>query len=385
MNFMHAALGMALIAALSSLAASWLIVATARWHGRRSLDKDAHGIHVRHKNPAPRIGGIALMAGMIAGTYLIQMEYSQLSEQFDPDKMSLLILSAAPAFLAGSIEDLTQKVSVRARMLATVSSAVLAFIFLQAFLPRLDVWLLDDLLLMIPVAVAVTVFAVAGVSNAVNIIDGFNGIAGSAVIIMLAGLGALAWQAQDWFVLQLACLGMGATAGFLLLNYPKGKLFMGDGGAYLLGFWVAETAVLLIARNPAVNTWQILAICAYPVIEVVYSMYRRKFVRKVSMGSPDRLHLHMLVYRRIVCQHLTCSEHRPWARNAMVACILSLWIMAATLLALEFGHMIGAAIALVVFQILAYMSIYARLVRGHWCLNPAVFFGLWPERRARSL
>jgi hypothetical protein len=146
-------------------------------------------------------------------------------------------------------------------------------------------------------------------------------------------------------------------------------------------------AVLTIVRNPGINTWQILAIYAYPVIEVVFSMYRRKIVRKAAVGAPDRLHMHSLFYRRMACQRVPRTGTYPWMRNAVVACFVSMWIATATFLSISFGETIPAAVALVLIQALAYMAFYTRLIRGHWgrCLNPAVIFGWRSEPKSRPI
>jgi UDP-N-acetylmuramyl pentapeptide phosphotransferase/UDP-N-acetylglucosamine-1-phosphate transferase len=194
---------------------------------------------------------------------------------------------------------------------------------LGATVNELDLWGVDALLAIAPFAVLVTAIVVAGGSNAINIIDGFNGLSSSTIVIMAAGLAAVGFQHGDSLVVTLGALGIGATLGFLAVNYPRGKLFLGDGGAYFLGFWVSEMAVLLLVRNAAVNAWQVLAICAYPVIEVLFSMYRRKVIQKVSPGAPDALHLHTLVFRRLVFKHVRKDASRPWKRNAAVACVIA--------------------------------------------------------------
>jgi len=298
----------------------------------------------------------------------------------------LLLLAALPAFLAGITEDLTKQVSVRLRLCAILTSAVLAAWLVEAHLPRLDIWALDGVLHWLPVSFAVTAFAVAGVSNAINIVDGFNGVAGGTIVVILAGAGFLAWQAGDPIVTLLALAGIGATIGFLLLNYPTGRLFMGDGGAYFIGFWAAEVAVLTIVRNPGINAWQILAIYAYPVIEVLFSMYRRKILRSALVGAPDRLHLHSLFYRRVACNKIGVARH-AWRRNAGVACFVTAWLSAATIAAVLLGDTVPAAVALVLAQMVVYVAVYMRLVRGHWgrCRHPAVILGLRPQPRSEAI
>lgn len=375
------------LALLVSMLVSSLIVATQRWHGSYSFDGDMNGIQKVHKSPVPRTGGIALLAGILMVPLFGLFGQAPGLPAVDVIGVCKLLVAATPALLAGLFEDLTKKGSVRMRLLATFASAILAAWLLGAHLPRLDIWGVDHALHLIPVSVAITAFAVAGVTNSINIVDGFHGVAGGTVAVVLAGMGFLSWQAGDVFVAQLALVGIGATLGFLVLNYPTGRLFMGDGGAYLLGFWVAEVAVLSIVRNPGISTWQILAICAYPVIEVVFSMYRRKIVRKVSVGAPDRLHLHSLVYRRISCQKIPSSKKYAWVRNASVAWFVSAWISIVSILAILIGNTVPAAVALVFIQALVYMAFYTRLIRGHWCrcLNPAVVFGWRSEPRAKPV
>ena len=184
-------------------------------------------------------------------------------------------------------------------------------------------------------------------------------------------------------VATLVLAGIGAMLGFLAVNYLTGRLFMGDGGAYVSGFWVAEIAVLIVISRPHISPWQVLAICAYPVIEVVYSIYRRKIIRKRSVGAPDRLHLHTLLYRRLICRWLPAGARGHWKGNSIVACIVTLWLCAASVTAIALGDSAWMAFNLVALQVLLYMAVYARLVRGHWCLNPVVMLGLRGESRTK--
>lgn len=375
-----------ILAFIVSLAVCLLNVATERWHGRYSFDGDIRGIQKVHKNVVSRTGGIALISGVLAVPLLGSLDHVPGALRAETRLiLCKLLVAALPAFVAGIVEDLTKKVSVKARMLAIFASALLAAWLLGAALPRLDIPGVDTLLQWAPLSLALTAFAVVGVTNSINIVDGFNGVAGAAVVVILAGAGYLAWRAGDAVVAQLALAGIGAALGFLMLNYPTGRLFMGDGGAYFLGFWAAEIAVLSIVRNPDINAWQILAIFAYPVIEVLFSMYRRKILRDTMVGAPDRLHLHSLFYRRVACQKI--RRRYAWSRNAGVACFVTAWIALATVTAVLLGNSVGAAVALVLAQMLIYVAVYMRLVRGHWgrCRELAVILGLRPQPRIRPV
>lgn len=370
--------GLVLGSAFLSAALSALIVLSKEWHGKHTLDHDLEGVQKFHAYAVPRIGGVAiffaLMSMMLIGWLAGWDAYSSggLMSAF------LLLSAGIFAFGAGVLEDLTKRVSVRGRLLASIVSALAASWLLGATVDKLDIWGVDSLLTFAPVGLLVTAVVVAGGVNAVNIIDGFNGLASSIVILMLLALAAVGVQVGDMLVVELALLGAGAALGFLCVNYPTGRLFLGDGGAYLLGFWVAEIAVLLLVRNEGVSAWQVLSICAFPVIEVLYSIYRRRIVRQSSPGAPDGLHLHTLIYRRVIPRWVATVSTSPWKRNAAVACVIAPAVALAELATVTLGTSTIGSMAIVAAQLVAYVAVYRRLVRGRWLTRPDAASSLAP-------
>lgn len=150
------------------------------------------------------------------------------------------------------------------------------------------------------VAIAITCFAVGGVANAFNIIDGYNGLSAMVAIIILSGITYVAFQVSDYPIMIAALAMIGALFGFLVWNYPRGLIFLGDGGAYLVGFWIAELSVLLTAHHPEVSKWFPLLLCCYPIFETIFTIYRRVFLKKTYPGMPDASLLHQLIYKRMV-------------------------------------------------------------------------------------
>jgi UDP-N-acetylmuramyl pentapeptide phosphotransferase/UDP-N-acetylglucosamine-1-phosphate transferase len=163
----------------------------------------------------------------------------------------------------------------------------------KVYLPGID-WLLSFWI----IAVLFTGFALGGVAKAFNIIEGFNGLASGSVMIMLAAFAFVAHEVGDDLVFALAILYLGLIAGFFVLNFPFGRIFLGDGGAYFAGFLLAGLGVLLPMRNPETSAWTAILICAYPVIETLASMRRKARRDGHSVGQPDRVHFHMLAHRR---------------------------------------------------------------------------------------
>ena len=296
-----------LIPGIISCVISVLLVLSKKWHGKHSLDT-IDGVQKFHEQPTPRIGGIALFFGLIAAWWLASGSTAQLLGQ--------MLLASSPAFAAGLTEDLTKKVGVRDRLIATMLSAVAAWWLTGYSLTRVDVWGVDVVMAYLPVGVAFTAFAVAGVANATNIIDGFNGLASGTVMICFIALGLIAWQVGDLQLVQLCVLLVVVTSGFFVVNFPFGKIFMGDGGAYLLGFLLAWVAVMLPMRNPQVSVWAPLLVCGYPVIETGFSMGRR-YWNKTHAGQPDSAHLHSLIKVNVINRHV---PHLPQpVRNSLVA------------------------------------------------------------------
>jgi UDP-N-acetylmuramyl pentapeptide phosphotransferase/UDP-N-acetylglucosamine-1-phosphate transferase len=347
-----------LTALLTSFGVSALLVLTQRWHGRLSLDHDLDGAQKFHEVPVPRVGGLGLMAGLLAGAWV----YNQQVLAGEPIiRIEYLAACGLPAFLFGLLEDMTKKVSVLLRLLATFASAGLAVWAFGAQLTRLDTFGLDALMVYAPVAILFTCFAVGGVANAVNIMDGFNGLASGSVAIMLIGLGGLAYLAQDTAVMSLCLVGAAAMVGFMGMNYPFGKIFLGDGGAYLAGFWLAECAVLLLSRNPSVSTWAVLLACIYPVFETVFSMWRKDIYRKTGMGKPDKLHFHMLVFRRLIGQH--AGHTKPaWLRHGLTSMFIWGLVVACQLLTFELSRH-NQSSPVFSFGLIAFCFVYVALYR----------------------
>lgn len=347
-------LNAAALAGLVSLIACIGLVMTQAWHGKFSLD-GLDGVQKFHEAPTPRIGGVGVALGLMAGWILAPPRVA--------DVLAPMLLAGGVAFGFGVAEDITRRVSVRSRLLATMASGGLAWWMTGVSLTRVDVWGVDALLVWGPASVLFTAFAVGGVANSMNIIDGFNGLASGVILIALLALGVLARSAGD-LDLALACLVVGgAVLGFMLVNFPFGKIFLGDGGAYLLGFIVAWLAVLLASRNPGISPWAGLMACAYPVLEVLFSIYRRA-VRRHHPGHPDRLHLHSLVKCRITRKRF---PGLPLVlKNSAVSPIVWAWASVPAACAVVFRDSSSVLVALFIVFGALYAWVYKRLVTFSW-------------------
>lgn len=345
---------------LISFFVALLVIRYSHLHPHLTADSDLLGVQKFHTSPVPRIGGVAIILGVLLALCLRYFQNLEVGT-FG----LLLIVSALPAFFSGLIEDLTKKVGVRIRLLATVASAGLAGYFLNAWLNSVQIFGIDNLMLAYPlVAIFITCFAVSGVANSFNIIDGYNGLSGMVAVIILSGITYVAFQVGDHSIMIAALAMIGALLGFLVWNYPRGLIFLGDGGAYLVGFWVAELCVLLTARHPEVSKWFPLLLCFYPIFETLFTIYRRVIIKNSHPGMPDASHLHQLIYMRIVRWSVgTDDASLSTQRNSLTAPYLWLLTVLSVIPAMLFWrYHIILKIFTVLFAV-TYIYMYRNIVR----------------------
>lgn len=351
------------IASLVSCAVAIFIIRFEHFHSF-TADHDLSGPQKFHSVPVPRVGGVPIMCGLVVATIWQTWNHPSPEAWF-------ILVAALPAWGAGLIEDLCKKAGVTSRLLATFASALLGWYLLGAFMPRLDVPGLDQLYglyesnrLFLFIPVIFTMVTVGGVAHAMNIVDGYNGLAGIVALMFLFAFGYVAFELNDHLVLSLCVALAGAILGFLIWNYPAGLIFAGDGGAYLMGFLLAEIAVLLCYRHDEVSPWFPLLVVIYPVFETLFSIYRKRYLRGQSPGVPDGLHFHMLIYKRMVRWMVGSKEarHRK-QRNSLTSPYL--WATAGftTVPAVLFWDEPAMLCLFVVLFCITYIWFYNRIVR----------------------
>jgi UDP-GlcNAc:undecaprenyl-phosphate GlcNAc-1-phosphate transferase len=285
----------------------------------RALDTTVGGPRKVHVSATPRIGGAAVALGLFAGAAVAMIGAGDIRAWF------ILLLCALPGLVWGLIEDFSKRGAVLVRLALTAAAAGLAYVLLDARLTKIDVPSIDYLLAIDAFSFAFTVFAVCGIAHATNVIDGLNGLCGFTTLLASIALAIVAWTVNDQFVLAASCVLAASIAGFLLVNFPSGRIFLGDGGAYLIGLVLAVLSVMLVQRNSEVSPWFPPVLLAYPIWETLFSMYRRKW-RGYSTGRADALHLHFLVYRRLVRWRGKTRTPLDYARRNALASACT-WVM----------------------------------------------------------
>jgi len=274
-----------------SLAGCALLVMTKNLHlGHSARGHSGSAVQSAHDDPTPRVGGVAIGAALILSLFFAP---KSMMDNYLP-----FVISLVPVFFAGLADDLGFEVRPIWRLSAAVVSSLLAVVMLQMWVTRVDIPFVDGIVAFAPVGILLTIFATCGICNAFNLIDGLNGLSASTGILIAIGIAAIGYDAGNQDFATLSILLISALGGFLVFNFPFGKLFLGDAGAYSLGYILAWFAILLIEREMEVSTWAILLVFFWPVADTLFSITRRLFSGK-RIDQPDQLHYHQLVMRAI--------------------------------------------------------------------------------------
>jgi len=271
-----------LLPLIVSITVNIVLLSLSRIYSDKFLDID-HKPHAVHKNPVPRVGGLSIFSSYLLTSFFLENQLFDLR----------VLLPATLVFGLGFLEDLRKDLSPKLRL-----EGLILFSALATLLVDLKINTIGFLQLPSIIAFPLTIIAIAGFTNAINIIDGLNGLASGISAIFLFFLGITFYE-YGYSNLALLCfIILAGILGFMFFNFPYGKIFLGDGGAYFLGFMCAILSIKLIDLNSEISPWFPLILGAYPVWEVLFSAYRRKKKRKHPF-FPDKLHFHTLIYYRL--------------------------------------------------------------------------------------
>lgn len=282
-------------AAICAWVVGWFIRRYEHLHGHITHDTVGSGPQKMHSRPTPRIGGLQVLTGLIFASIIASS--IDLLSQHPPHLLHLACI--LPAFMGGLFEDVTRRVGVVERLFLTMLSGALACWLIGTVITRTDIPPLDWALNWLPLAVVFSSFAIAGIANSINIIDGVHGLASGTAIIMACSLAYVSWAVGDDSILLMTLMLAGSLIGFFVWNWPKGIIFLGDGGAYAIGTTLATTSILLVLHNPTISPWFPVAIMCHPVLETLVSIGRRYATPNKNIAQADNDHLHQRIFHRL--------------------------------------------------------------------------------------
>ncbi|MEK3857178.1 glycosyltransferase family 4 protein [Cytobacillus sp. FSL H8-0458] len=233
-----------------------------------------------HAKIMPRLGGLAIFIGVIAGYFAAGL-YTQ--------KMTGIIIGAFIIVIIGILDDkyeLSAKYKLIGQIMAAavvVSTGLTIDYISIPFLEKFNLGIL---------AIPITVLWIVAITNAVNLIDGLDGLAAGISAIGIATIGIMAGIHGKFLILTLAVIVLASTVGFLFYNFHPAKIFMGDTGALFLGYAIAVLSLLGLYKSVTLfSTIVPVIILGVPVFDTAFAIIRR-VINKKPISAPDKSHLH---------------------------------------------------------------------------------------------
>ena len=277
--------------------------------------KSYQAIQRIHLNETPRLGGLIFILSLVSF-----VAFSNTNESIQLLKIILICL--IPIIFIGIKEDLFHNVEPAIRLLTLL---FVGWLFRAQFtgpLPVLtDIPFISKILLLQGGISIFYILSMTVVANGMNLIDGVNGLCGGVALSILGALLFLSYKTTDVMMLSTIFSVILILMPFLIFNYPYGKIFLGDLGAYSLGLVISMLTIILFGRHPEISPWGAVLILIYPATEVVFSFLRR-MVKGVSIYHADTAHLHLKLFHFFRPQ-----PHYKKLANALVTPTLSgLWL-----------------------------------------------------------
>ena len=244
-----------------------------------------------HTGLIPRLGGVAMFAasGLTVVVALLVLPAFGVEAPITPRAALFALAGLVLVTGAGAVDDV---INLRARtkfLFQVVAALLVALGGIQIdsialpYIGRVDFGVF---------AVPITVLWFVGLTNAVNFIDGMDGLAGGIAAFAATGMAVIALLQSQLLAAAVAFALLGALAGFLVYNLPPASIFMGDSGSHFLGFTLALLPLLGISRAASLGTLLVpVTLLLIPVLDVAAAIVRRTRAGK-PFWKPDRDHIH---------------------------------------------------------------------------------------------
>lgn len=347
---------------------SLLFVVLARYIVIGRGEKDLYAVQAAHGRVVPRFGGFAMFLTVLLFLWVLNLNMlnSLLLTNFDISYLYFLLASSLPVFIVGFSEDIGYLISPGKRLLASIFSGVLVVGIFEVWVKSVGLPIIDTILSFWLTGIIFTLAATSGVVHAFNLIDGLNGLAGFTGMLVAVSLSFIAFEVNQIEVLRFLFVFSACIMGFMFLNFPFGKIFLGDAGAYTMGHILVWTAIILVNSSSEISPFAIFLIFFWPIADTVLAIWRR-WIKRKRADQPDRMHFHQLVMRFLEIRFL--GRNRRSLTNPVTTILLLPCIATPQIMGVMFWSNFEVSMLLAVVMIILFFVTY--------------FFGLSFAKRMR--
>jgi UDP-GlcNAc:undecaprenyl-phosphate GlcNAc-1-phosphate transferase len=285
-------LGIGLISFIAAMALALVLTPLVKKLAIRINAVDVPNHRKVHTRIMPRLGGVAIYASFTVGLLLILpwLPVGMLS-LYDRNLISALLVGGTLIVLLGALDD---KFDLSAKLKLAVQVGA-ACIVVFGFDVKINLLNIPFGSAMQPIgewiSIPLTIFWIVGVTNAINLIDGLDGLAAGVSGIAIATILVMGILMGNETVILLSAVLLGSIGGFLFFNFHPAKIFMGDSGSLFLGFALATLSMLGFKQITVVSFVTPLLIIGVPLSDTFFAIIRR-WVHKKPIFAPDKGHLH---------------------------------------------------------------------------------------------
>ena len=308
------------------------------------------GVQKIHSKKALRLGGSVIYISI----FISIISLNQLNE-----KLLIGAICALPMFIICFLEDLSLNVKITSRLLGCILSSFLLLTFNEINVNSLNIVFLDKFLSIYFFSLLFTVVGITATANAWNFIDGLNGLSSGVGIICLISFYFLSDTGHLPYIRPLIINFIGILFGFFLLNIITGRLFLGDTGSYLIGFFVAWIGLEIYFNDKSISSWVIFLIILFPAIELIFSFFRRLLLKK-SPFRADNKHLHTILYLLLRKNFKKFSEIYL---NSFTGLVLIFFACFPSITYFIFGNKLENVYQIISIYIIIYLVLYFSLIK----------------------
>jgi UDP-GlcNAc:undecaprenyl-phosphate GlcNAc-1-phosphate transferase len=331
------------------------IIVANFWHQgfrlKLGFNKKYKAVQRIHLNEIPRFGGLIFITSLALFSYYSEPNVEILLLRF-------ILICLIPIFFIGLAEDTFNNINPVIRLTSIIIAAWYFQAEYQGPIPNLiDEPFLGKLFSLKGGAIFFYILSITAIANGMNLVDGVHGLCVSVALAILGSVLFLSFSTGDTLMVSLIPIVMIFLLPFLFVNYPSGRIFLGDLGSYALGFIVSLLIIIFFGRHPEISPWAGVLILIYPITEVVFSLLRR-LIKGDSIFKPDKDHLHFRLFYFFRAK----KTFKKIANPIVMPLLSALWLFPFIASCLFFQKLQYIQVAIVLF-IASYVLFYSCFPR----------------------
>jgi UDP-GlcNAc:undecaprenyl-phosphate/decaprenyl-phosphate GlcNAc-1-phosphate transferase len=250
-----------------------------------------------HQKIMPRLGGLAIYISFLIGILIIQPDANYHLPLLNPNTHIHLaiILGSIIIILTGAFDDV-KEISPKVKLLGQILASFIVVVLGDLRVDFINLPFGGGQLNFGIMSIPITMVWIIGITNAINLIDGLDGLAAGVSSIALFTIAGMAYMMGNPYVMVVALIAAVSTLGFLLYNFHPAKIFMGDTGALFLGFLIGVLSLLGFKNVTFISLIIPVIILGVPISDTFFAIIRR-LVNKQPLSAPDKSHLHHCLLR----------------------------------------------------------------------------------------